>query len=149
MIDPTIVVAIIGTLGTILSGSTVYWHQRKQSREALNTSFQQIAAELISDQVKSFAAENEKLVRRINELAVQERKNEVVIDQLREDIFVMRLRISSVVASLQSLAQLAESLVTLYDVKDADEFKEILTNHQKSIHLVIEQLVEEERRVGQ
>lgn len=148
MIDPTIVVAIIGTLGTIISGATVYWHQKRQSQEALSTSFQQIAAELISDQVKSFASENDKLINRINELAKQERRNEQLIDKLREDVFSMRLRISSVAASLQSLAQLANSLVTLYDVKDAKDFKELLRNHQKSIDLIIDQLVREEGEVG-
>lgn len=149
MIDPAIVVAVIGTVGTLLSGVVIYWQKRTESKENMDASFQQIAAELISDQVKSFASENEKLIKRIDNLANREKENERLIEELRDELFSMRMRILSVAATLQSLAQFAESLVMLYDVKDEDEFKEILRNHHRSIQAAMNALNEEERTESQ
>lgn len=148
MIDPTVVVAVIGTIGTIVSGVIVYFNKRKASKEGMQTSFQQIAAEMITDQVKTFASENEKLLTRIDSLADTEKENERIIGQLRSELFHMRIRITSIIATLQSLAQFAEGLVTLYDIKDEDEFKNLLRSHHKAIQSAIKTLLEEEERTG-
>lgn len=146
MIDPTVIVAILGTVGTIVSGVIVYLNKRKASKEGMQTSFQQIAAEMITDQVKSFASENEKLINRLDTLANAEKQNERLIEELRAEVFSMRIRITSIAATLQSLAQFAEGLVTLYDIKDEDEFKNLLRSHHEAIKSAITTLLEEEGR---
>jgi len=146
MIDPTIVVAILGTVGTVVSGVIVYLNKRKASKEGMQASFQQIAAELVTDQIKSFSSENQKLLNRIDDLAKAEKDNERLIEELRGEVFSMRIRITSIVATLQSLAQFAEGLVTLYDIKDEDEFKSLLRSHHEAIKAAIQTLLEEEER---